>query len=104
RENSGKMVAYLCNRYSLKDIDDILDIVHDTIETALVQWKFSALPSSPEAWLMQVAKNKAINYFKRENKKKVVDPFELSVSLLHVEEAHPEQSHQNSEVTDGQLR
>ena len=104
RKNAGKMVAYLCSRYSLQHIDDILDIVHDTFETALVQWKFSALPRNPEGWLMQVAKNKAINYFKREQRKIVIDPFELSYSMSRLEEAHPDPNQKISEIGDSQLR
>ena len=104
RENSGKMVAHLCRRYSLKNIADILDIVHDTFETALVQWKFAGLPRNSEAWLMQVAKNKAINHFKRAHKKTAVDPFELSSTLQSREEACADQRQEDLEIADSQLK
>lgn len=68
RENSGKMVAVLSRIFGLNNIDSIMDVVQDTFESALTKWKFNGIPVNPAAWLMQVAKNKAINTFKRENK------------------------------------
>ena len=97
------MVACLCRRYSLQNIEDILDIVQDTFETALVQWKFARLPENPASWLMQVAKNKAINHFKRAQKKTAVDPFELSSSLKS-EEACTDEMQEDFEVAEGPLR
>lgn len=65
RENAGKMVAVLSNLFGLKDIDWILDVVHDSFEAALTKWRFSGVPDNPSAWLMQVAKNKALNEIKK---------------------------------------
>lgn len=73
RENSGKLVAYLCRVYGLKHLDAIGDIVQDTFETALIKWRFGKIPENPGAWLMTVAKNKGINYFKRSRKTEFID-------------------------------
>lgn len=74
RENSGKMVAALCRVFSLQQMDNVLDIVQDTFETALRKWKFSGIPENPSAWLMKVAKNKAINFFERYGKSSAIEP------------------------------
>lgn len=68
RENSGKMAAILSRMFGLNQIDSVLDIVQDTFETALHKWRFSGIPDNPSGWLMQVAKNKALNTFKRASK------------------------------------
>lgn len=68
REYSGKMTAVLTGIFGLSQIDVIMDVVQDTFEAALTRWRFSGIPDNPSAWLMRVAKNKAINRIKRENK------------------------------------
>ncbi|MCU0436515.1 MAG: sigma-70 family RNA polymerase sigma factor [Raineya sp.] len=68
RENSGKMVAVLSKKFGLSHLETILDIVQDTFETALNKWRFSGLPDNPSAWLMTVAKNKALNAIQKQSK------------------------------------
>ena len=45
-----------------------MDIIQDTFEAALLNWRYHGVPDNPSAWLMQVAKNKAINAVKKESK------------------------------------
>lgn len=68
RENSGKMVAVLSRLSGLGNIDLVMDIVQDTFEAALTNWRYAGVPDNPSAWLMKVARNKAINFFKRHDK------------------------------------
>ncbi|WP_430612082.1 RNA polymerase sigma factor [Flavobacterium sp. JP2137] len=68
RENSGKMMGILSKVFGVQHIDVIADAVQDTFETAIVRWRFSGLPENPTAWLIKVAKNKAINAIKRHEK------------------------------------
>ncbi len=63
------MVAVLSRLFGLQDIDKVMDIVQDTFEAALTSWRFSGMPDHPPAWLMQVAKHKAINYLKQEQRR-----------------------------------
>jgi RNA polymerase sigma factor (sigma-70 family) len=74
RENSGKMVAALIRLFGVNNLESILDVVQDTFESALTSWKYSSVPNNPPAWLMQVAKNKAINLNKRGKKMTLVSP------------------------------
>ncbi|MDN5205473.1 sigma-70 family RNA polymerase sigma factor [Fulvivirgaceae bacterium BMA10] len=67
REQSGKMVAALTNLFGLDQLELVQDIVQDTFYTALKTW-VKALPPDPKAWLFKVAKNKAINALKRDQK------------------------------------
>jgi len=83
RENSGKMAAVLSRMFGLHQIDLILDVVQDTFEAALTKWRFAGIPDNPSGWLMQVAKNKAINTFKRAHKTQGLPPaYEATAAAL----------------------
>lgn len=104
RENSGKMTAVLSRMFGLSQIDIVLDVVQDTFETALSKWRFSGIPDNPSGWLMQVAKNKAFNNFKRENKTQAFSP---SVYLNHFDKSFENQFDillSPKEIKDSQLR
>lgn len=68
RDNAGKMTAVLCRLFGLNQMEQVEDIVQDTFEAALSKWRFSGIPDNPSGWLMQVAKNKALNALKRERR------------------------------------
>ncbi len=98
------MVAVLSRMFGLKQIDIVLDVVQDTFETALSKWRFSGIPDNPSAWLMQVAKNKALNTFKRENK---TQAFSHSVYLSQFDKNFENQFDillSTKEIKDSQLR
>lgn len=67
RECSGKMIAVLTRYYGLQQLENILDAVQESFETALRHWRYKGIPQKPEAWLLTVAKNKISNIVKREN-------------------------------------
>lgn len=102
RENSGKITAVLTRLFGIHQVDRVTDIVQDTFESALNQWKFSGVPDNPAGWLMQVARYKAINFFKREGRTTLVSSF------LKDEEAGTEMDIEHlflpQQVEDSQLR
>lgn len=67
RHQSGKMVAVLSHITGLRQIQLVEDIVQDTFVSALQHWKIKGTPEDPAAWLMQVAKNKAVDLVRRLN-------------------------------------
>lgn len=71
REHYGKMVSYLSQKYGYQEIENILDAVQESFETALRAWKFSEIPNNPFAWLYKVANNKLINKIKQNHTAKV---------------------------------
>lgn len=104
RENSGKMVAVLSRMFGLSQIEVVLDVVQDTFETALTKWRFSGIPDNPSGWLMQVAKHKALNTFKRENKTQAHSP---SIYLNHFDTKFEQELDilfSTKEIKDSQLR
>jgi len=78
RGQSGKMVAVLTRIFGFKNLALIEDIVQDTFYTAMKVWPSDDYPDNPSAWLMRVARNKAINRLKRENRGVEFSPENIS--------------------------
>lgn len=98
------MVAVLSRLFGLKEIDWILDVVQDSFEAALIKWRYTGIPDNPSAWLMQVAKNKAINEIKKENRTRTISS---SVYLSNAEKNVETQFDillSPHEIKDSQLR
>ncbi|MES2796625.1 MAG: sigma-70 family RNA polymerase sigma factor [Bacteroidota bacterium] len=74
RVESGKMIAVLSRLFGLQKVDIAQDIVQDTLLAALQIWPFKGLPENPSAWLMQTAKNRAIDYLRRQKRKEEYAP------------------------------
>lgn len=68
RTEAGKMTAVLTRLFGFKQYETAEDIVQETIYQALKDWSYNQIPENPTAWLYRVAKNKAIDYLRRENR------------------------------------
>ena len=74
RHESGKMIAVLSRLLGLQNIEIAQDLVQDTLLQAMSTWSYKSIPDNPSAWLYRVAKNKAIDFLRREKKFKEVSP------------------------------
>ena len=74
RHESGKMISVLSKLLGLQNIEAAQDIVQDALVQAMHTWSYKGLPDNPSAWLYRVAKNKAIDYLRRERKFKEISP------------------------------
>jgi len=74
RHESGKMIAVLSRLLGLQNIEIAQDLVQDTLLQAMTTWSYKSIPDNPSAWLYRVAKNKAIDFLRREKKFKEVSP------------------------------
>lgn len=63
RVESTKLVAALVR--ITRDVGLAEDLAQDALEAALAQWPESGVPDNPGAWLMSVAKRRAIDTFRR---------------------------------------
>jgi len=61
RHESGRMAAVLTKLLGPGQIDEVEDIVQDTLLKALEVWKYKGTPSNPTAWLFTVARRKAFD-------------------------------------------
>ncbi len=64
RHQYGKMVAILSRFFGLAHLETIEDAVQDTFIRATLQWR-NHIPDNPEAWLIQAAKNRAIDILRK---------------------------------------
>ncbi len=60
------MIAVLSKLLGLQHLEAAQDIAQDTLVQALHTWRIKGLPDNPTGWLYRVAKNKAIDYLRRE--------------------------------------
>ena len=67
RTEFRKITAVLCKHFGIEHIEIAEDIASDTFLSAVETWTYKGLPVNPTAWLYAVAKNKAKNYFHRNN-------------------------------------
>src|SRR3984893_343031 len=63
RIESPKLIAGLTR--IVRDIGLAEDLAQDALVAALEQWPQSGVPDKPGAWLMAIAKHRAIDYFRR---------------------------------------
>jgi len=74
RHESGKMIAVLSRLLGLQNIEVAQDIVQDTLLQAMSTWSYKAVPDNPSAWLYRVAKNKAIDFLRKEKRFRDISP------------------------------
>jgi RNA polymerase sigma-70 factor (ECF subfamily) len=61
RRQAGQMVATLTRTLGSRHLALAEDAVQDALLTAMQQWPFRGIPDHPEAWLFQVARNRALD-------------------------------------------
>ncbi len=61
RKQAGQMVATLTRALGSRHLSLAEDAVQDALITAMRQWPFRGVPENPEAWLFQVARNRALD-------------------------------------------
>lgn len=101
RTEYGKLVALLTRFFGAAHIQLAEDIVQETLISALDHWSVDSIPENPAAWLVQVAKRKALNELKR-NKMKWAHHESMAFSQHSFHE--PETLFLSDEIEDSQLR
>ncbi len=61
RKQAGQMIATLTRTLGSRHLTLAEDAVQDALVTAMQQWPFRGVPDQPEAWLFQVARNRALD-------------------------------------------
>lgn len=104
RHEAGKMIAVLTRLFGFRNIDLVEDVVQEAFAKALTEWRFK-IPHNPSAWLMRVAKNKAIDVVRRQRYQKEFSS-ETSALLKSGYTASPviENLFLDHEIQDSQLQ
>ena len=66
RHEAGKMVATLTGIFGIEHLTLAEDVVQEALARALQTWPFYGVPKNPAAWLMQTARNRALDVVRRE--------------------------------------
>jgi len=85
RQNAGRMLATLTRLLGSRNLALAEEVVQEALVTALQQWPYQGAPDNPSAWLIQVAKNRALDRLRRdrafaERERDVIAAFETRAS------------------------
>ncbi len=80
RRSYGKLVAFLAAR--THDVAAAEDALSEAFAAALTDWPRNGCPTSPEAWLLTVARRKAIDIARSRRHEIVSDQFEVMAEAL----------------------
>ncbi|WP_315817423.1 RNA polymerase sigma factor [Paraflavitalea speifideaquila] len=103
RHESGKMIAVLTRVFGTHNLGMVEDVIQEAFLKAAQSWRYGQLPDNPAAWLMRVAKNKAIDLIRREHHFRL-----YSQELVHQLKTEAEEALEHffldTEIADSQLR
>ncbi|MCW1924644.1 sigma-70 family RNA polymerase sigma factor [Luteolibacter arcticus] len=100
RQEAGKMISALTGIFGVHRLQLAEDVVQEALIRALQTWPYYGVPANPAAWLMQTAKNRALDLLRREkffNDKQD----EIAASLERLPEEGPQF---DDEIRDHRLR
>ncbi|UTE78453.1 RNA polymerase sigma factor [Rossellomorea sp. KS-H15a] len=100
RAESAKVVAFLTRM--VRDISIAEDLAQDTLIIALERWPVSDIPDNPGAWLMTVAKRKAIDMLRR--KKRLDQKYEQMAHSMNIHHDQEWTDEMDEEIEDDVLR
>lgn len=66
RHEAGKLVSALTGIFGTGRLQLAEDVVQEAMVRALQTWPYHGVPANPAAWLMQTAKNRALDLIRRE--------------------------------------
>lgn len=104
RRHAGQMVAVLSRIFGLERLDLIEDAVQDALVTALKTWPFAGFPDNPQAWLIQVSKNKMLDRFRRARRWASLDDGDAAIETALLAVSEESTVRFADEVNEDQLR
>jgi RNA polymerase sigma-70 factor (ECF subfamily) len=89
RRSYGRLLAYLAAR--TRDLAGAEDALSEAFASALATWPTQGVPLAPEAWLMAVARRKAIDGLRRRQTREAAEePLRLLAEEIDAPEAIPD--------------
>jgi RNA polymerase sigma-70 factor (ECF subfamily) len=68
RHEAGKLVSMLTATFGMQRLQLAEDVVQEAMIRALQTWPYTGVPENPAGWLMQTAKNRALDVLRREKR------------------------------------
>lgn len=66
RREAGRLVSTLTRIFGSRHLDLAEEVVQDALLKALEQWPLHGVPENPSAWLIQVARHRALDVLRRQ--------------------------------------
>lgn len=101
RHQAGQMVSTLTRIFGPRHLDLAEEVVQDALLRALQQWPFRGVPENPVGWLVEVAKNRALDLLRRETS--FHSKTEEIVRAFAVQEAAANNATVSGELLDDEL-
>ncbi len=99
RSDWGRIVSSLIR--VVNDFDVAEEAVQEAFAAALAQWRTDGVPESPQAWIAQTARHKAIDRIRRRARfSEKLESYAASRVMMAIEEP----AHDASEIPDDRLR
>jgi len=102
RHEAGKLVSALTGIFGMARLQLAEDVVQEAMIRALQTWPYHGVPANPAAWLMQTAKNRALDLIRREKSFHEKQP-EILASLERPA-GETTEAHFDTEIADDRLR
>jgi RNA polymerase sigma factor (sigma-70 family) len=81
RRRAGQMIATLTRIFGIERLDQVEDAMQEAMIRALRLWPYQGVPDKPEAWLIQVAKNRILDQLRRASKTtETTDEIEIPIA------------------------
>jgi RNA polymerase sigma factor (sigma-70 family) len=103
RREAGKMVAMLTRAFGLDHLQVAEDAMQEALLKAMRNWGLGGVPRNPSAWLMRVAKNRALDIVRRETNFRSKEK-ELTAFFEQRPESAEDSVRFDEEIRDDQLR
>ena len=97
------MIAVLTRLFGIHNLELAEDVVQDAFLKATQSWKYNEIPKNPSGWLMQVAKNKALDIIRRQQSFNHYSK-ELAYQIQNETELTVQHFFLDTEISDSQLR
>ncbi|HWA25688.1 MAG TPA: DUF6596 domain-containing protein [Lacunisphaera sp.] len=105
RREAGRLVAILTRHFGIEHLPLAEDVVQEALLKAMQTWPDTGVPDNPSAWLLQAAKNRAVDQTRRDSawRRKQAKLMPLMEDCLQASLAGPSPRFE-SEIHDSQLR
>lgn len=103
RSEYGRMVSALTSLLGIDQLELAQDIAQDSLLQAMQSWRFGQVPDQPAAWLHRVARNKAIDHLRRQQRMRAIRKELAFQSEADIDQA-VEHCFLEQEISDSQLR
>ncbi|HSR67708.1 MAG TPA: sigma-70 family RNA polymerase sigma factor [Acidobacteriota bacterium] len=104
RREAGRIAATLTRILGPGQLDLVDDIVQDALVQALRVWPYRGLPDNPRAWLIKVARNRALDRLRRSSTlRDKEEDLKKWISQSRGEAGQPRESRFVEELSDDQL-